>query len=177
MAISSSGAEVVGVSVETQNQGATGSFSYYKNLKELDVYKQKLKEVEKSLFKARILFKKELVARLTLRRKLILQNIAIIQKRLGNSHLSYSQIVRGAQTFINLFLLLARALGNALTHTFILISIGYLLGIFATYEAFSYQMMLLGIAAIVFRYAYSLTVFIPLLIFGGASIYTIGVNF
>jgi hypothetical protein len=77
----------------------TNSFVYFKNLREMNVYKKKLLETELQLIKNALLFRFAQVKRMTLKRKLLLQNIQIIENRI-----SYSQISKGFQYYISLFL-------------------------------------------------------------------------
>ncbi len=72
----------------------TNSFTFYKNLRELNLYKEKLTLVKKDLFIATILFQKEKATRLSIRKKLIIQNIKLIEKRIKNIKFSYSSIVK-----------------------------------------------------------------------------------
>lgn len=72
----------------------TQSFVFYKNLRELNLYKEKLRAVQKNLFIATIFFQKEKIIRLSIRKKLILQNIQLIEKRIKNTQFSYMSIVK-----------------------------------------------------------------------------------
>jgi hypothetical protein len=72
----------------------TQSFIFFKNLRELNLYKEKLHAVQKDLFMATIFFKKDKVIRLSIRKKLIIQNIQLIEKRIKNVKFSYSSIVK-----------------------------------------------------------------------------------
>lgn len=72
----------------------TQSFIFYKNLRELNLYKEKLYAVQKSLLIANILFQKDKITRLSIRKKLIIQNIQLIEKRIKNVTFSYTNIVK-----------------------------------------------------------------------------------
>lgn len=72
----------------------TQSFIFYKNLRELNLYKEKLHAVQKDLFMATIFFQKNKIIHLSIRKKLILQNIQLIEKRIKNSRFSYMNIVK-----------------------------------------------------------------------------------
>lgn len=72
----------------------TQSFIFYKNLRELNLYKEKLRIVQKDLFLATILFQKDKITRLSIRKKLIIQNIQLIEKRIKNIRFSYTSIVK-----------------------------------------------------------------------------------
>lgn len=72
----------------------TQSFVFYKNLRELHIYKQKLSETNRNLFIATLLFQKEKQQRLRLKKRLIIQNIQLIKNRIKNIRFSYSKIVK-----------------------------------------------------------------------------------
>lgn len=72
----------------------TQSFVFYKNLRELNLYKEKLRAVQKNLFIATIFFQKEKIIRLSIRKKLILQNIQLIEKRIKNTQFSYTSVIK-----------------------------------------------------------------------------------
>lgn len=72
----------------------TQSFIFFKNLRELNLYKEKLRSVQKDLFMATLLFKKDKIARLVIRKKLIVQNIQLIEKRIKNVTFSYTSIAK-----------------------------------------------------------------------------------
>jgi hypothetical protein len=71
----------------------TQSFIFFKNLRELNLYKEKLTATNKDLLKATLLFQKEKVVRLKIKKKLIIQNIQLIEKRIKNIKFSYTSIV------------------------------------------------------------------------------------
>jgi hypothetical protein len=72
----------------------TQSFVFYKNLRELDLYKNKLRSVQKDLFMATIFFQKDKIIPLSIRKKLIIQNIQLIENRIKNKKFSYTNIVK-----------------------------------------------------------------------------------
>lgn len=69
------------------------SYVYYKNLRELGIYKEKLKEVKREIMKS-IFAKKDKKDRLALKKRLILQNIALIQNRIESRSFSYTRLVK-----------------------------------------------------------------------------------
>lgn len=81
-------------SAHNENKIDTQSFIFYKNLRELNLYKEKLSVVQKDLFLANILFQKEKITRLSIRKRLIVQNIQLIEKRIKNTTFSYTNIVK-----------------------------------------------------------------------------------
>jgi hypothetical protein len=76
----------------------TTSYIYYKNLRELGIYKDKLKEVKRELLKS-VFSPKEKKQRLALKKRLILQNIALIQNRIESRMFSYTRLVKGFQYY------------------------------------------------------------------------------
>ena len=72
----------------------TQSFVFFKNLRELNLYKEKLSINKKDLFKATFLFQKDKIIRLNIRKKLIIQNIQLIEKRIKNIKFSYTNVVK-----------------------------------------------------------------------------------
>lgn len=71
----------------------TTSFVFYKNLRELSIYQEKLKKLNREILS--VLFKdSQKRKRLLLKKKLLLQNIAIIRKRVENHRFSYSKLMK-----------------------------------------------------------------------------------
>lgn len=89
--------------VEQINKKDTSSFSYFKNKRELDIYKKKLTSLEFSLIKAIVTFHFTEVKRLYLKRRLIRQNIQIIDNRINNRVISYTKIIHGVDYYFSLF--------------------------------------------------------------------------
>jgi hypothetical protein len=84
---------------KTQDQS---SYSYFKNLRDLSIYRDKLKETKKvrliAFFKNRELYKK-----LSLKERLIIQNIAIIEARIQKKKFSYSRLSKGFSYYNSVF--------------------------------------------------------------------------
>jgi hypothetical protein len=72
----------------------TQSYVFYKNLRELNIYKEKFQGVQKDLFLATLFFRKEKIKYLSIKKKLIIQNIQLIEKRIKNTQFSYTSIVK-----------------------------------------------------------------------------------
>lgn len=70
------------------------SYSYLKIIKELNTYKEKLKEIQIKKLKALVLFDKEKSKRLAIKEKLVKQNISLSKNRLSNNNFSYTKIVK-----------------------------------------------------------------------------------
>jgi hypothetical protein len=79
---------------EQKKKVDTNSFIFYKNLRELDIYKKNLNKVVIDLIKALATFQFGLVKRLRLKKKLLEQDIQIIDNRIHNRNISYTKIVK-----------------------------------------------------------------------------------
>ena len=103
------------------------SFLYYKNIRELDIYKTKLKETKKDIFSSilHFRFKGELKTKLLLKQKLIEQNISLLKNRISKKNVPYMQIVKGISYYSDVFFYLIRSLGDLLLYSLFLYSIGY----------------------------------------------------
>ena len=82
----------------------TNSFIYYKNQRELNLYKETLSKTVVDRIKAAISFNFTLVKRLTLKKRLLLQNIQIIENRINNRNVSYTKIAHGFEYYVDTFL-------------------------------------------------------------------------
>ena len=82
---------------EQKKKVDTNSFIFYKNLRELDIYKKNLNKVVIDLIKALATFQFGLVKRLRLKKKLLEQDIQIIDNRIHNRNISYTKIVRSEE--------------------------------------------------------------------------------
>lgn len=69
-------------------------FTYFSKSKELEFYQQKLQEVNVRLIKAYVSFQFSHVEALSLRKRLIVQNIEITKKRINDLSFSYSMVVK-----------------------------------------------------------------------------------
>ncbi|EKD44611.1 MAG: hypothetical protein ACD_71C00077G0003 [uncultured bacterium (gcode 4)] len=94
----------------------TQSFVFYKNLRELHIYKQKLRETNKGLIVATILFQKEKQQRLWLKKRLIVQNIQLIENRIKNIRFSYSKIVKGIHYYTDIGIFSLSYIGDILLY-------------------------------------------------------------
>lgn len=88
-----------------------GSFIYLKNLRELSLYKERLSSIKKEIFKAffRDPVKKK---RLLLKKKLIEQNIQIIESRISLKSYSYTKIVKGFLYYEEVVVFLVKSLAD-----------------------------------------------------------------
>lgn len=82
----------------------TNSFIYYKNQRELNLYRDTLSKTVVERIKALFTLNFALVKRLTLKKRLLLQNIQIIENRINNKNVSYTKIAHGFEYYIDSFL-------------------------------------------------------------------------
>jgi hypothetical protein len=80
----------------------TNSFVYYKNQRELNLYRERLNKTDFQILKAFFTFKFEDARKLLLKKKLILQNIQIIDNRIHNKTISYTKIVHGFRYYTDI---------------------------------------------------------------------------
>lgn len=81
----------------------TQSFIYFKNKRELDIYKKALEDNDVAIVKSLFSFQFKQVKKFFLKRKLLSQNIQIIENRIQNKNISYTKIVHGIDYYFNLF--------------------------------------------------------------------------
>ncbi len=82
----------------------TNSFIYYKNQRELNLYKESLNKNDIQILKNVLTFKFKSLKKLFLKKKLLLQNIQIIENRVNNKNVSYTKIIHWVNYYIDLFL-------------------------------------------------------------------------
>jgi hypothetical protein len=85
--------------VEQKKKVDTNSFIFYKNLRELNIYKSNLNKVVIDILKSLISFDFPQVKRLRLKKKLLEQDISIIDNRIHNRNISYSKIIKGTKYY------------------------------------------------------------------------------
>lgn len=112
--------------IKTEKKIDTRSFVYLKNLRELHTYKDKLSTVNKELFLATILFKKEKVTYLSIKKRLILQNIQLIEKRILSVRFSYTSIVKGLGYYVDILLFLVRLIGDYFLYVTLIYSLFFI---------------------------------------------------
>lgn len=79
------------------------SFIYFKNQRELSIYKEIQWNNDIQIVKAILTFQFKKVKRLFLKRKLLQQNIQIIDNRIHNKNVSYTRIVHGVSYYFDIF--------------------------------------------------------------------------
>lgn len=119
----------------------TQSFIFFKNLRELNLYKEKLHTTQKDLFLATILFQKDKIVRLTIRKKLILQNIQLIEKRIKNIRFSYTSIIKWVQYYIDVVVFLCKLSWDYLLYSIFLYSIFFIYSIYQGLHSFNYSVL------------------------------------
>lgn len=81
----------------------TNSFIYFKNQRELTTYKEIAEKNDKLIIISILTFKWNSLKRLFLKRKLLKQNIQIIDNRIHNRNISYTKIVHGLEYYLDSF--------------------------------------------------------------------------
>lgn len=115
------------------------SFIYFKNKRELDTYKKKLGATDIDIVKSIFTFQFPQLKRLFLKRKLISQNIEIINNRLNNRVVSYTKMVHGFEYYVDSFVKTIEVIVSILTYAVFFYTIAFIvfhtlniLGIFSS---------------------------------------------
>lgn len=115
------------------------SFIYFKNKRELDTYKKKLGSTDIDIVKSIFTFQFPQLKRLFLKRKLISQNIEIINNRLNNRVVSYTKMVHGFEYYVDNFVKTIEVIVSILTYAVFFYTIAFIvfhtlniLGIFSS---------------------------------------------
>ncbi len=116
-----------------KDQESQPSYSYYKNLRSLHVYKQKLRQVNYQLFKYIISFDENKKTRLRVKKKLIIQNITLLENRIKNKKFSYTKIIKGYEYSRQFFLFLIKGSGDIIITAIFLYSTLFLFIQFKTH--------------------------------------------
>lgn len=93
----------------------TNTFAYFKNKRELDIYKKAHQKNNSAIMNAILTGKFSLVKKLLLKRKLLLQNIQIIENRIQNRAVSYTKLVHGFDFYVNRFFSIISTIGTILS--------------------------------------------------------------
>ncbi len=105
----------------------TNSFIYFKNKRELDIYKKKLNITEVDIIKKILTFQFSKVKKLLLKKKLIAQNIEIIDNRINNRVISYTKILHWVEYHIKNIFYIIDIITSILLYTIFLYTIAYIL--------------------------------------------------
>ena len=100
---------------ESKNKIDTNSFIYFKNKRELDIYKKAHHSNDSAIIRALFTGKFSLLKRLLLKRRLLLQNIQIIENRLQNKTVSYTKLVHGFDYYVRSFFDGVSAIGTIIS--------------------------------------------------------------
>lgn len=84
---------------EQKKKVDTNSFIFYKNLRELNIYKSNLNKVVIDILISLAVFDFHKTKRLLLKKKLLEQDIQIIDNRIHNRNISYSRIIKGTKYY------------------------------------------------------------------------------
>lgn len=109
--------------VEQKKKVDTNSFIFYKNLRELNIYKSNLNKVVIDILKSLISFDFPQVKRLRLKKKLLEQDISIIDNRIHNRNISYSKIIKGTKYYTDWFLAIFQKIGDIILYWLFLYSV------------------------------------------------------
>ena len=103
------------------------SFIYFKNKRELDTYKKKLGATDIDIVKSVFTLQFPQLKRLFLKRKLISQNIEIINNRLNNRVVSYTKMVHGFEYYVDNFVKTIEVIVSILTYAVFFYTIAFIL--------------------------------------------------
>ena len=112
--------------IEQKKKVDTNSFIFYKNLRELNIYKENLNTTEILLLKALFKFQFSQVKRLLLKKKLLQQNITIIDNRIHNRNISYTKVVKGTTYYLDRLFYFFQKLTDILLYSLLLYVITYI---------------------------------------------------
>ncbi len=112
--------------VEQKKKVDTNSFIFYKNLRELNIYKSNLNKVVIDILKSIILFDFYQIKRLLLKKKLLEQDIQIIDNRIHNKNISYSRIIKWTRYYTDGFLSIFQKIGDIVLYWLFIYSIIFL---------------------------------------------------
>ncbi len=138
--------------IQEEKKIDTQSFIFYKNLRELSLYKEKLHIVQKDLFIATILFQKEKITRLSIRKKLIIQNIQLIEKRIKNVKFSYSSIVKWIEYYTDITIFLCKLIGEYILYIIFIYSIFFIYSSLWNFHSFNYSVLFLIVLLLFFSF-------------------------
>lgn len=113
--------------VEKKAKRDVNSFMYFKNKRELDIYKKKLNSTEVEILKSLFSFNFSQLQKLFLKRKLISQNIEIIFNRINNRNISYTKMIHGIEYYVANFFAIIELISNILFYAIFIYSIIYII--------------------------------------------------
>lgn len=104
----------------------TNSFIYFKNKRELDIYKKKLNSIEMDLAKALFTLQFDQFKKLLLKRRLVSQNIEIIDNRINNRIISYTRMIHGMEYYVKSIFSTIELITNIAFYALFLYSVTFL---------------------------------------------------
>ncbi len=113
--------------IEKKEKKDVNSFMYFKNKRELDIYKKKLNSTEIEILKSIFSFQFSQLKKLFLKRKLISQNIEIIFNHINNRNISYTKMIHGIEYYIRNFFIGIELIWNIIFYSIFLYTITYIL--------------------------------------------------
>ncbi len=164
----------------------TNSFIYYKNQRELNLYKENLNKNDIQIMKAILTFQFSKLKRLKLKKKLLSQNIQIIDNRINNKNISYTKIVHGFEYYMDLFISGINQITTIFTYAlfvYIVIYITLQVGSYFSLLSYTYQpkaflfITMFSVITLIFSFVSSMKVLwfaIPVVI---ANIIFFSINF
>ena len=111
---------------EQKKKVDTNSFIFYKNLRELNIYKENLNKIVIDIIKAIFTLQFSQIKRLRLKKKLLEQDIQIIDNRIHNKNISYTKIVKGTQYYSDILLKIFQKIGDVVLYALFVYSILYI---------------------------------------------------
>jgi hypothetical protein len=102
------------------------SYAYLKTIREIIIYKQKLSQTNSQIFKNIFTFHTTENKKLQLKKRLIIQNITILQNKVQNKKFSYTQLVKGFEYYRDVILFLIQSIGNVVLFAIFLYSLVFL---------------------------------------------------
>ncbi len=172
--------------VDNKPKKDTNSFIYFKNKRELDIYKKKNSSIEIEIIKSIFTFQFAQVKKLLLKKKLVKQNIEIIDNRINNRVISYTQMVHSVEYYNKSFYLIISTITNIFFYTLFIYTVAYIslyiLNIMSIISSHMYWKSILFITILsvstallsYVRWTKTLIIIFPILFF---SIYFLSVNF
>lgn len=104
----------------------TNSFTFFKNKRELDIYKKSLSANDVAIIKAITSFQFSKIKKLFLKRKLLNQNIQIIENRINNKSISYTKVIRWFDYYLDLFFASIEGIVTIFVWAIFLYSVAYI---------------------------------------------------
>lgn len=126
------------------------SYAYLKTIREINIYKQKLSQTNSQILKNILTFRTTENKKLQLKKRLIIQNITILQNKVQNKKFSYTQLVKGFEYYRDVILFLVQSIGNVVLFAIFLYSLVFLSrGSYSTFFAQTFSFNLNSIYIIV----------------------------